>query len=287
MAHTICDSTQQPDSLAYCEHLFSELLNPELDLRTKLEAVFRSEVAEFDLSYAFLTRIDRAENVQYIQVAHGNHDGLQAGRVAPLSESYCRRTIAEPDGTKRISDARSEGLRDTPEYDRFGLDTYLGATVEVDGELYGTLCFASSEARDDPITDREVNLLRILSQWVSYELQLWDAPAAPGIDATLEEELFSPETDRALQMLSAPERRLILLHLFTGTLENESELPIPTTDPVGVKTDLRHNHLPKLNAAGYVEWDQSTGDLARGPQFSDVEPFLDLLVHYCRHSQTV
>jgi len=256
-------------------------LDPNTDLRTKLETVFQNEAAEFDLQYAFLARIDEAENTQQIQVSHGDHDLLQAGRAAPLTESYCRHTIEEPSGSKRISDAHSEGYTDTPEHDRFGLDSYLGATVEVDGELYGTLCFASSEARSDRITDREERFLRILAQWVSYELESWTRPIPPTNEA-FEDQLFSPEVDRALKMLSAPERRLILLHLSTETLENESELPIPIDDSTGVRAELRHNHLPKLSAAGYVQWDKSTGHLSPGPEFTEIEPFLELLTQHCQ-----
>jgi hypothetical protein len=44
-----------------------------------------------------------------------------------------------------------------------------------------------------------------------------------------------------------------------------------------VRIELRHNHLPKLEEAGLVEWDRETGTVSRGPEFEAVEPALRLL----------
>jgi hypothetical protein len=45
-----------------------------------------------------------------------------------------------------------------------------------------------------------------------------------------------------------------------------------------LELELRHNHLPKLAAEGFVEWDPRAGVAARGPRFGEVEPVLRLLV---------
>ncbi|MFB6150614.1 MAG: hypothetical protein ABEJ40_02295 [Haloarculaceae archaeon] len=46
-------------------------------------------------------------------------------------------------------------------------------------------------------------------------------------------------------------------------------------DPLAVR--LRHVHLPKLAAAGLVEWDRDAGAVSRGPRFGEAEPLLELL----------
>jgi len=38
-----------------------------------------------------------------------------------------------------------------------------------------------------------------------------------------------------------------------------------------------HDHLPKLESAGYIEWNRLTGQIARGPQFREIVPLLELL----------
>jgi DNA-binding transcriptional ArsR family regulator len=40
---------------------------------------------------------------------------------------------------------------------------------------------------------------------------------------------------------------------------------------------LFHVHLPKLDKAGFVNWDQDTGVVTRGPRFEEIEPLLTLM----------
>jgi signal transduction histidine kinase len=70
-----------------------------------------------------------------------------------------------------VVNAADEGWRDDPAYDRFEFDTYIGGRVEVDGELYGTLCFAATEPHDRPFTDTERTFVELLTRWVSYEIE--------------------------------------------------------------------------------------------------------------------
>lgn len=44
-----------------------------------------------------------------------------------------------------------------------------------------------------------------------------------------------------------------------------------------VAIELYHNHVPKLAAAGVVEWDRDTGVVSRGPAFEQIEPVVCLL----------
>ncbi|WP_123538017.1 DUF7344 domain-containing protein [Halosimplex salinum] len=44
-----------------------------------------------------------------------------------------------------------------------------------------------------------------------------------------------------------------------------------------VEVRLYHVHLPKLVAAGVVEWEREANLVRRGPEFEAVEPLLELL----------
>ncbi|WP_436911418.1 DUF7344 domain-containing protein [Halosimplex marinum] len=41
---------------------------------------------------------------------------------------------------------------------------------------------------------------------------------------------------------------------------------------------LRHVDLPKLSAAGLVEWEREDDTVRRGPRFDEIEPLLTVLV---------
>jgi len=50
-----------------------------------------------------------------------------------------------------------------------------------------------------------------------------------------------------------------------------------TANPDRLEVVLRHNHLPKLEAHGLVEWNPDAGTVSRGPAFDEVEPALEVL----------
>lgn len=164
MPHVVTDGDSE--SISHLLDTWEILYDPELNFDTKLTRLFERETEEFDLSYGFLTRIDRRIKTQTIETAHGSHSHLQDGETAPLSESYCRKTIREPDGVFHLNDARKEGWTDDPAYQRFQFGTYIGATVASEESFYGTLCFASSEPRGRALTDSERRLVKLLAMWV-------------------------------------------------------------------------------------------------------------------------
>jgi hypothetical protein len=88
--------------------------------------------------------------------------------------------------------------------------------------------------------------------------------------------------DRLFDVLSHPARRRALVRCRTLAERDEaglSPVELVTGDaPMNRQlAELYHQHLPKLAAAGYVEWEPTEGTVRPGPQFAEVEPVLALL----------
>jgi PAS domain S-box-containing protein len=47
----------------------------------------------------------------------------------------------------------------------------MGTKITVDGDLYGTICFADSDPRTEPFSDMEQTILDYISQWLQQELE--------------------------------------------------------------------------------------------------------------------
>ncbi|WP_435183360.1 ATP-binding protein [Halobellus sp. EA9] len=152
--------------------LYDVTTDTELSFEEKTDRILALGCERLDLPYGFLSRIDpEAENpTQRIVQARGDHELLQPGESCPLSEAYCRKTI-KTDSFLAVSDALAEGWEDDPAYEVFELGSYIGGKVIVEEELYGTLCFASTEPRGVPFTDAEKTLIRLMSKWAGYELE--------------------------------------------------------------------------------------------------------------------
>lgn len=83
------------------------------------------------------------------------------------------------------------------------------------------------------------------------------------------------DADRVFGALRQRQRRLVLLGLSAGEIESEDDLPGPDGSREAV--ELVHEHLPKLEAFGYVRWDRETGAISRGPAFGEIEPVIELI----------
>ena len=159
---------QRQESLQALQQLYAVSSDRNRSFEEKIEEILRLGREYLDVDNGFLTRIDT--DTQHIVLSDATHTELQSGESCPLDEAYCKRTI-ELDELLTVVSAADEGWEEDPAYSRFGLSTYIGGRVEVDDELYGTLCFADTTERGEPFSDTQRTFVELLTRWVSYELE--------------------------------------------------------------------------------------------------------------------
>ncbi|WP_424019410.1 DUF7344 domain-containing protein [Halorientalis pallida] len=94
-----------------------------------------------------------------------------------------------------------------------------------------------------------------------------------------------PDLDRVFRALSHQYRRRTLLVLATANPRDEdefspAELRAEDDDLELFETELFHVHLPKLEAAGYVDWDRENNTITRGDNFDEIEPLIQLMQNH-------
>jgi PAS domain S-box-containing protein len=151
----------------YRDELLRITADPELAAEEKTRRLLELGCDRLGLDNGHLVRID-AERGRHEVVSVFGSDVVETG-VTDLSNTYCRRTV-ESDGVFDVYDASAEGWGGDPAYERFGLESYIGTKLRVEGRLYGTLCFASDEARSAPFTADEREFLDLLGGWFSQLL---------------------------------------------------------------------------------------------------------------------
>ncbi len=166
------DSRQTVDVL---QKLYDVTTDTDLSFEEKIDRLLSIGVEELGLPYGFLSEIsvedlEGEQGTQTIVQATGDHEYLQPGESAPLSKAYCRKTI-KSDDLLAIQNAVEAGWEGDPAYETFDLGSYIGGRVEVDEELYGTFCFASTDPREIEFSETERTLVNVLSKWASYELE--------------------------------------------------------------------------------------------------------------------
>jgi hypothetical protein len=83
-------------------------------------------------------------------------------------------------------------------------------------------------------------------------------------------------------VLRHPYRRRILMLVSEHNPRDENEFSVDALateddDLELLTTELFHVHLPKLAEAGYIEWDEDTHTIRRGPNLDEIAPLLRLI----------
>lgn len=83
-------------------------------------------------------------------------------------------------------------------------------------------------------------------------------------------------------ILSRSVRRRLLTALDKKNPRDEDDLASDSIASDGdnlelLQQEMYHNHLPKLEAAGFINWDRDAGTTTRGPRFVEIEPLIKLM----------
>ena len=161
-------ATQLVESERVLEQLHTVVTDASRSTDGKIRKLLEIGADWLGTEYGFLTRI--SDDTQRIVHSVGENPNLVPGSTTALSRAYCRRTIGreKPLG---VTDAPNEGWEDDPAYEQYGLDCYLGSTIYVDGEKFGTVCFADPDPRDEPFTEQERTFIEVLTDWIHYQLE--------------------------------------------------------------------------------------------------------------------
>lgn len=88
----------------------------------------------------------------------------------------------------------------------------------------------------------------------------------------------SVESTQLVDTLSHPHLWQILTRLSIHNPRDENEFdhraPAFSSDSLG--GELFHNHLPKLDEAGFIDWKRERGVVRRGPRFPEIAPLIHL-----------
>jgi PAS domain S-box-containing protein len=139
----------------------------QLPFADRVRALLETGSRQFNLPIGILSHIhgDTYEVVQAISP----DDSIAPGSVFDLGNTYCRETI-RAGGPVSLEHAGTSEWKTHPCYREFRLESYFGIPVTAGKEIYGTLNFSSLVPRDARFTATDVEILRLMAQWVGHEI---------------------------------------------------------------------------------------------------------------------
>lgn len=143
--------------------------NLELRLKEKLQLLLRLGSEQFDMPIAVLSRIDGQK--YYVHDSISNHPSYTSGTTKKLKHTFCNDTIlnSEPLAFESASESKQWSKHYSSKTEN--IEAYMGVRITVEGDLYGTLSFASDKSRRRPFRLADLEVLKLMSQWVGSELQ--------------------------------------------------------------------------------------------------------------------
>lgn len=130
------------------------------DLKSALELA-----AEFlGLEFGIISRIEGdGYFVEHVHAPHGVE--IEPGQRFDFSKTYCAITLAS-NTVVAIDEMSSSPYHSHPCFDVFGLESYIGVPLKVDGKVYGTLNFSSPHTRKARWNATDHLLMKLLARWV-------------------------------------------------------------------------------------------------------------------------
>lgn len=123
---------------------------------------------QFNLDFGFLARI---QGNQYEVINVLTPDGsIIPGSVFDVRQAYCLETLKD-ETPVCIEYASQSPWCQHPGYGGFGMESYIGTRIIAFGAVYGVLCFCSHRPAPTAFRSVDRQILKLMSQWVSGELE--------------------------------------------------------------------------------------------------------------------
>lgn len=156
------------DAAGYFRDLYELGINGSLSLDEKINQAVTIGADRLGLPYGWLSYT--GDDVYEIVSSKAADGPYATGNIHDIDKTYCRHVISDQ-RLLAIADASNSEYRDDAAREASQLECYIGAPIIVDGESYGSLCYSDDEPRDAEFSEDERRFVRLLTQWIGYEIE--------------------------------------------------------------------------------------------------------------------
>jgi signal transduction histidine kinase len=141
----------------------------QTDLNGLLEAALTAGLRRLGLKVGIISRIEGRKYTVHNHVAPPEV-GLEDGAVFELGETYCALTL-DSGVVTAVSHMRTSSYAGHPCYDKFGLESYIGAPLIVSGKRFGTVNFSAPEPAARPFDEGDEEFMGLLARWIGAAME--------------------------------------------------------------------------------------------------------------------
>ncbi|MGJ8680624.1 response regulator [Paraglaciecola sp.] len=138
-----------------------------LSFEQKISQLLNLGAEYFDLQIGIISEIQ--DDTYTIRYAISPDNVIEPNSTFSVNSTYCIHTLKAKQPTS-FHHAGKSHIAQHPCYLDFGLESYIGAPLLVEGQKYGTLNFSSSEPKETPFSQTDLEFIDLLSHWVGNEI---------------------------------------------------------------------------------------------------------------------
>ena len=179
---------QLQDSESSIRTLYQITSSQDFTFETRLQAILELGCTKFGLEYGILSEVKindiiskedgQEDSYSYkIRAVIAPDQSIQTGQIYKLEDTFCQVTINAKQPLY-FESIKFSGLPFCPAHNIFPIAAYMGTPVIVDAEVYGTLCFWSSQALSEPFQAVDRDLLKLMAQWIGSEIERQETASA-------------------------------------------------------------------------------------------------------------
>ncbi|WP_246007497.1 bifunctional diguanylate cyclase/phosphodiesterase [Halomonas nitroreducens] len=136
----------------------------DISTRATVDMLLRDALEYLDLDIGIVSRIIGDQYI--VHWAASEVAPVAPGDTFPLGATYCRLMLDEEDVFHTVAAGQDARINGHPCYQAFGLESYIGMPLRIDGRVWGTLNFSSACSRRHAFSDVEVELVRLIADAV-------------------------------------------------------------------------------------------------------------------------
>ena len=163
----ISDLTESDRVIHTLRQLHTITAQQNISLDEKIQGILELGIKTFDLPLALISRISGQDYL--VMYAQTPENAVSPGTHFELGSTYCSHTL-KANGPLSFDHAGASHIKDHPCYQGFGLESYIGAPLILNGDVYGTINFSSPDIHPEPFSPDDHELIWLFSKWVSNEL---------------------------------------------------------------------------------------------------------------------
>ncbi|WP_299266581.1 PAS domain S-box protein [Halorientalis sp.] len=168
-------STERRETVQFLGDLHDITTSTSLDFEEQLDRVLELGCQYLDMPVGVITDLvprdaPPNEQTQIVRNSHGPVEPVSEGDPCPITGGE-RGDIINSNELATVTNATESEFGGTKAYDMLGFKSYIGHNTTLNQDVQGKLCFIDQQSYPSGFTDLHRMSVRLMSQWVSYELE--------------------------------------------------------------------------------------------------------------------